>query len=177
MSSRRKGRILAFQAIFSWEARNAAGGESGVASSAPDKLSELLSFPWLETGVRERLDEATAIFSRLLITGTIQNIEAIDRMIRAHLQNWDFSRLNRVDLALLRMSTYALMFQTDISPSIVIDEAIGISREFGTVDSFRFVNGVLDSIRRTLMNPQLPVNTINMEDSDARAVSACPNDP
>jgi N utilization substance protein B len=157
MSSRRKGRILAFQAIFSWEARNAAGGETERVPSASDKpheLYELLNFPWLETGVRENLDESTVVFSRLLVTGTIQNIDAIDRMIRAHLQNWDFSRLNRVDLALLRMSVYALMFQTDISPSIVIDEAIGIAKEFGTEESFRFVNGVLDAIRRTLADRQ-----------------------
>jgi N utilization substance protein B len=71
-------------------------------------------------------------------------------MIKKHLQNWDFSRLNRVDLAILRMSVYSLMYQEEIAPSIVIDEAIGIAREFGTDDSFRFVNGVLDSIRITL---------------------------
>jgi N utilization substance protein B len=48
------------------------------------------------------------------------------------------------------------MFQADVPPSIVIDEAIGISKEFGTGDSFRFVNGVLDSIRRTLAEAQIP---------------------
>jgi N utilization substance protein B len=72
-------------------------------------------------------------------------------MIKKHLQTWDFSRLNRVDLAILRMSVYTLMYQNDMAPSIVIDEAIGISKEFGTDDSFRFINGVLDSIRRTLL--------------------------
>jgi N utilization substance protein B len=49
------------------------------------------------------------------------------------------------------MSVYTLMYQEEMAPSIVIDEAIGISREFGTDDSFRFVNGVLDAIRRTLL--------------------------
>jgi N utilization substance protein B len=117
---------------------------------------DLLNFSWLEADKQENLDEATAAFSRLLVTGTAQNIDAVDTMIRAHLKNWDFSRLNRVDLALLRMSTYTLMFQADVPPSIVIDEAIGISKEFGTVDSFRFVNGVLDSIRRTLAEARIP---------------------
>ncbi|MDR0710246.1 MAG: transcription antitermination factor NusB [Spirochaetaceae bacterium] len=144
MASRRKGRILAFQALYSWEAT---GRGTGAAAPVP---KELLDFSWLETDKRENLDQATVDFSRLLVTGTIQNIDSIDQAIRAHLQNWDFSRLNRVDLALLRMSTYTLMFQTDVLPSIVIDEAIGISKEFGTGESFRFVNGVLDSIRRTL---------------------------
>jgi N utilization substance protein B len=70
-------------------------------------------------------------------------------MIKRHLKNWDFSRLNLVDLALLRMSVYTLMFQ-DTPPLVVIDEAVSISREFGTDDSYRFVNGVLDSVRQTI---------------------------
>jgi N utilization substance protein B len=143
MASRRKGRILAFQAIYSWEA-------------APSALEDLLSFSWLEAEKQAVLDGGTAEFSRLLIRGTIENIAAVDDMIRAHLKNWDFSRLNRVDLALLRMSAYTLMYQNDVSPSIVIDEAIGISREFGTDDSYRFINGVLDSIRRTLQESPTP---------------------
>ncbi|MDR1059052.1 MAG: transcription antitermination factor NusB [Treponema sp.] len=139
MASRRKGRILAFQALYSWDA-----------SSPRTEISQLVDFPWLEAEKKEKLDEGIAVFSRLLITGTIENIKAVDDMIRRHLQNWDFSRLNRVDLAVLRISAYTLMFQSDVAPSIVINEAIGISREFGGQESFRFINGVLDGIRRTL---------------------------
>ena len=141
MASRRKGRILAFQALYSWESSRI----------PPD---ELMLFPWLEAEKRKTLDEGIACFSRLLIAGTIENIKAVDGMIKKHLQNWDFSRLSRVDLAILRMSVYTLMYQNDIAPSIVIDEAIGISKEFGSDDSFRFVNGVLDSVRKTLLTPE-----------------------
>jgi N utilization substance protein B len=148
MASRRKGRILAFQALYSWDA--ACKPLPGTVS-VPENL---LNFSWLEQEKQENLDENIANFSRLLITGTIENIEAVDAMIRSHLQHWDFSRLNRVDLAILRMSAYALMFQTDVAPSIVIDEAIGISKEFGADESYRFINGVLDSIRRTLQGIQ-----------------------
>jgi N utilization substance protein B len=109
-----------------------------------------MAFSWLGEGSLP-VDEGIAAFSRLLIAGTVENIGPIDGMIKRHLQNWDISRLNRVDLAILRMSVYALIHQDEIAPSIVIDEAIGISKEFGTDDSFRFVNGVLDSIRRTLL--------------------------
>jgi N utilization substance protein B len=153
MSSRRKGRILAFQVLYSYEA------------APPAALDELLGFSWLEADKQAALDEATVMFSRLLIQGTIDNLPAVDDMIRAHLKNWDFSRLNRVDLALLRMSAYTLMYQNDVAPSIVIDEAIGISREYGTVDSYRFINGVLDSISRTLrgspplQEPEAPRDT------------------
>jgi len=137
MASRRKGRVLAFQALFSWET-----------SRSP--LTELLEFTWLEKDKRTTLDGGTAVFSRLLIAGTIENIETIDGLIKSHLKNWDFSRLNKVDLAVLRMSTYALLYQKDVAPSIVIDEAIDIAKEYGTDDSFRFVNGVLDGIKKTI---------------------------
>jgi len=139
MASRRKGRILAFQALYCWES-------SGLS------VERLMAFSWLDEEKQETLDEGIAAFSRLLLAGTIENIGVIDKMIKRHLQNWDITRLNRVDLAILRMSVYSLIYQGEIAPSIIIDEAIGISREFGTDDSFRFINGVLDSIRKTLLS-------------------------
>jgi len=137
VASRRKGRILAFQALYGWELNRV-------------PVDELAAFSWLEDEKRAALDGGIAAFSRLLIAGTIENIKAVDKMIVGHLRNWDISRLNKVDLAILRMSVYTLMYQNEIAPSIVIDEAIGIAKEFGTDDSFKFVNGVLDGIRQTL---------------------------
>ncbi|MDR2133746.1 MAG: transcription antitermination factor NusB [Treponema sp.] len=195
MASRRKGRILAFQALYWWEssvettakgAKNPPGALSKAppGSPAPAETSngtlfgELLDFSWLEAGKREAMNQETADFSRLLIAGTIENIGAVDRMIRSHLQNWDISRLNRVDLAVLRMSTYTLMFQRDLSPSIVINEAIGISKEFGTDDSYRFINGVLDSIRRTLESsqaaPDSPAPDVSRAPGGAAPKEPCP---
>jgi N utilization substance protein B len=141
MASRRKGRILAFQALFGWESNRV-------------PVEELLSFSWLEERKRASLDEDIAAFSRNLISGAVENVKTIDNLIKDHLDNWDISRLNRVDLAILRMSVYTMMFQKDISPSIVIDEAIGICKEFGTDESYRFINGVLDSVRKTLQTPK-----------------------
>jgi len=143
MASRRKGRILAFQALYFWETNR-----------AEITVEELVSFSWLDEEKLESLDENMAAFSRMLIAGTVENIGEIDETIKKHLENWDISRLNKVDLAVIRISVYALMFQSGISPSIVIDEAIGICREFGADDSFKFVNGVLDSIKKTLQAPE-----------------------
>jgi N utilization substance protein B len=145
MASRRKGRILAFQALYFWEASGAP------AATVPEGL---LDFSWLESEKLAALDNGISDFSRLLAAGTIEHIASVDAMIRNHLKNWDFSRLNRVDLAVLRMSAYTLMYQCDIPPSIVINEAIGISKEFGTDDSYRFINGVLDGIRKTIQSPE-----------------------
>ena len=165
MASRRKGRILAFQALYSWDTGYSQTGNRSI----PDGL---LDFPWIEAPAEppsgaaygspvqtKPLDEETAFFSRLLVTGTIENIDAVDSMIGKHLENWEIKRLNRVDLAVLRMSVFSLMFQTDIHPSIVIDEAVDISKEYGTDDSYRFVNGVLDSIRKTLAAGTASVTT------------------
>ena len=149
MASRRKGRILAFQALYSWDARYSQTGDTSIPEG-------LLDFSWTENNVL--LDSGISAFSRLLVKGTVENISAVDAMIVKHLENWDLKRLNRVDLAVLRMSTYTLMFQTDMPPSVVIDEAIDISREFGTDDSYRFVNGVLDSIRKTIDSSNKPDN-------------------
>lgn len=133
--ARRKGRILAFQALYSWDMGQVA-------------VDELMEFEWVDSAVLERMGEEGKTFARLLISGTIENIETIDKQIKDHLTNWDFDRLNKVDLAILRMSTYPLLFQKDVPATIIIDEAIDISKEFGSDDSFKFINAVLDNIRK-----------------------------
>ena len=132
--SRRKSRIIAFQAIYSWDV----SGES---------LDNLTQFSWVDS--KENLDESELTFSRLLIAGTIENIEKVDELIKSHLsENWSFDRLNKVTLSILRISIYSLVFQKEIAPSIVIHEAISIAKEFGPQDSFKFINAMLDKISK-----------------------------
>lgn len=133
--ARRKGRILAFQALFSYDVGNI-------------NEESLLDFSWVDEAVLERMGEDGRLFARLLVSGTIEHLEEIDENIKAHLSNWNFDRLNKVDLAILRMSTYSLMFQKDMHPSIVIDEAVDISKEYGSDESYKFVNAVLDGIHK-----------------------------
>lgn len=133
MASRRKARILAFQALYAWDASKTA-------------LRELLDFSWLDQEKRDALEEELKAFARILIAGTIESIEEVDASIKSHLQNWSFERLKRVDLAILRIGAYSLLFQRDIPAQITIDEAIEIAKEYGSDDSYRFINGVLDGI-------------------------------
>ena len=77
--------------------------------------------------------------------GTTEN-----SLIKKYLDSWDFERINKVDIAVLRISIYSLLYQQDIHPTIIINEAIDIAKEFGSGDSFRFVNAVLDNIRKEL---------------------------
>ena len=135
---RRRGRILAFQALFAWDA----------GSLSPD---DLLRFPWAERTSKEVHDE-DLLFSQLLFLGTVEHINKIDTLITKNLENWDFNRLKLVDKAILRLSTYSLLFQQDTDPRIVINEAVSIARMYGTDDSFKFVNAVLDSIKRECLD-------------------------
>ena len=80
----------------------------------------------------------------------IENHEKIDELIKSHLSGWDFNRVNRVSLAILRMSVYSLLFQKDVPATIVIDEAIDIAKDYGQDDSFKFINAVLDNIRKEI---------------------------
>lgn len=135
---RRRGRVLAFQALYAWDA----------GSLLP---ADLLSFPWVERTGKDLRDD-DFLFSRLLFLGTVEHIEEIDSSIADKLKNWDFTRLNLVDKAILRLSAYSLLFQRDIDPKIVINEAVIIARAYGTGDSFKFVNAVLDSIKRECLD-------------------------
>jgi N utilization substance protein B len=133
MASRRKGRILAFQALYAWDASHIS-------------LEDLLSFSWIEEDKRETLEDELKTFASLLITGTLENIDAVDECIKRHLEHWSLERLKKVDLAVLRLSVYSLLYQKDVPAQITIDEAIEIVKEYGSEDSYRFVNGVLDAI-------------------------------
>lgn len=133
MSARRKARILAFQAIYAWEA-------SGML------LEDLLSFSWVDEDKLVKYDEEARTFASLVISGVYEKIPEIDAEIKQQLEHWSFDRLKKVDVAILRTSVYALLYQTDIPPQITIDEAIEIAKEFGSDDSYRFINGVLDAV-------------------------------
>lgn len=141
--SRRKSRILAFQALFSWEA-------------SESSLEDLLTFSWnyKDSNVLEQapaLESEVAkdekLFASLLVSGTINNITEIDKLITEHLtDNWSFDRINKVALAILRVSIYELKFQPDSVAKIVIDEAVNIAKQFGADDSYKFINAILDKL-------------------------------
>lgn len=140
MGARRKARIIAFQSLYRYDLSGAG-------------LTDLMDFSWMDGEKKERTPEDTLSFARLLIQGALENLPRIDETIRGQLENWDFSRLNKVDLAILRMSVYCLLCQSDIPPTVTIDEAVDISKSYGTADSYRFVNGVLDGVRKKLLLP------------------------
>lgn len=132
--SRHKARVIAFQALFSYDM----GGES---------LDELLTLNWVENV--EGLDTETSDFARILIAGTVNHLGEIDECIKKHLTpKWQFERLNRVTVAILRISIFSLLYQEDMPVNVVIDQAIKISKEYGEDDAFKFINAMLDTISK-----------------------------
>lgn len=131
MGARRKARILAFQALYAWD-------------TSAGSLGDITSFSWLD----EPADEDTESFARLLVAGAIETISEVDEAISAQLEHWTLARINRVDLAILRLSAYAILYMQDIPASVTIDEAITLAKRYGTRESYRFVNGVLDGISK-----------------------------
>ncbi|MDR1096161.1 MAG: transcription antitermination factor NusB [Spirochaetaceae bacterium] len=140
MKTRRKASILAFQALYAWDLQCQSGCPCG-------DLAAVLSFSWNTEEKLASLAPEITDFARLVVTGAVENSAKIDEAIKSKLKNWDFSRLNAADRAVLRFGTYLLLYQQDIAPALVIEEAIKISKEFSGDDSPKFVNGVLDAIR------------------------------
>ena len=108
-------------------------------------LSEpVLSFSEL----RERVaaEPGMAEFARALVRGVSARREEIDALIGEVSEHWRLDRMPVVDRNLLRLATYELMATPDVPPSVVLNEAIELAREFGTEASPAFVNGVLDRV-------------------------------
>ena len=144
--SRRKGRIIAFQALYSWDV-------------SKSSLDDLLTFSWLQKDAEIAAGEEVPAaelsetakeertFASLIIAGTISHIDEIDKLIETHLSSsWSIDRISRVSLAILRTSVYEILFQNDADAKIVIDEAVNIAKDFDTDDSYKFINAVLDKI-------------------------------
>lgn len=144
--SRRNGRVIAFQALYSWDVTKSS-------------LDDLLSFSWLQKDAEIEAEpqqpgvelsetaKEERTFASLIIAGTISHIDEIDKLIENHLSaSWSMDRISRVALAILRTSVYEILFQNGAETKIVIDEAVNIAKDFDTDDSYKFINAVLDKI-------------------------------
>ena len=85
-------------------------------------------------------------FARRLVGGVLLHKADIDLLIESATDHWKLTRMPRVDLNILRLATYELLFCPDIPHNVSIDEAIEVSKRFGSEDSATFINGVLDHV-------------------------------
>ena len=133
MTIRRRAREFAVQFLYSFQVN-------------PGELEEKLADFWKTRNVDRKVKE----FADSLVRGTLSQKERIDEMISNQVINWDISRIALVDSNILRLAVYELAFRDDIPPVVSINEAVDIAKKFGTPESGKFVNGILDNLKLKL---------------------------
>ena len=136
-SPRRQNRTAAFRFLYQWEI-----------NPSDDVASELNDF-------LERLEKKEGYFSYAieLVDGILEKLEEIDTLINELVANWEFSRIAKTDLAILRLAIYEILYRIDVPPVVVIDEALEISKDFSSDNSRKFLNGVLDQASKRSGRP------------------------
>jgi N utilization substance protein B len=131
---RRDGRVAAMQYLYSWSLNR-----------PTDPADDLRLF-------FEQLEQPRDhyAFGEELIQGVLQHLEEIDGHIRTLAHNWEFDRIARIDLAILRVAVFEMLFRKDIPPVVSINEAIDLSKQFSNADAKRFINGILDRLKDEL---------------------------
>jgi len=88
-----------------------------------------------------------AEFAKKLLNGILEHLDEIDKIIKDHLIDWDFDRLDKVDKQILRLGVYEIKY-TDTPFQIAIDEAVKIAKNFSEDKSKSFINGILDRVAK-----------------------------
>ncbi|MBA2124200.1 transcription antitermination factor NusB [bacterium Unc6] len=101
---------------------------------------------WEDWGAKQA--ESVCLYTKKLIDGTIKNKQTIDQVIQKRAENWELKRMSFIDRSVLRLATYELLYENEVPPNVVINEAIDIAKKYGEEGSGGFVNGILDKINK-----------------------------
>jgi N utilization substance protein B len=134
MGQRRKAREAVLECLYSYEIRG-------------DVTIEEI-FPYSQK--LHQLGNEGSEFALALLHKTIENIPELDRIIARHIDNWDLTRLAMIDKNILRLGLAELYYFPEIPKKVTIDEAIELAKLYGSADSGRFVNGVLDALSKEM---------------------------
>jgi transcription antitermination factor NusB len=94
---------------------------------------------------RKRVEEAF-LYAQELVRGAVEHQEKVDDLIRSQADNWRLERMPAVDRNILRLAIYEMLFERETPKLVVLDEAIELAKKFGSEQSGRFVNGLLDGL-------------------------------
>ena len=97
------------------------------------------------------VDHASQAFeyAKRLVDGAIEHREEIDELIKSQAENWRLERMSAVDRNVLRLAVYEFLYESDVPKLVVVDEAIELAKKFGSEQSGRFVNGLLDGLLKS----------------------------
>ena len=143
MSSRRAGRIRAFQVLY---------GLCFMPAPTRADLERLFAEMPLpaetETGQAPEQTREFRGFAWELAEGVWQHAANLDELIARFSRNWRLERMGRIELTLLRLSLFELTFRPDVPPRVVINEALDLTARFGDSKAKRFINGILDAVAK-----------------------------
>ncbi len=131
MASRRKSRIIAMQILYQMQLNE-------------EPVKTITNKFWVSQDISFDLRP----FAMELVEGTAENLETIDAELQTTSKNWKLHRMPIVDLSILRIATYEILFVNDIDAATSINEAVEIAKSYSTPKSPKFINGILDNIRK-----------------------------
>ena len=137
MGTRRSGREAAIQFLYQYDTHR------------PGRLDAALTAFWKQSEEKK----AVCDFAADLVRGVIEKLPEIDRKLRGLADNWDFERLAVVDRNILRLAIYEMLYRPEIPPVVSINEANEIAKKFSTAESGKFVNGLLDKVKKDVLRP------------------------
>lgn len=132
-SRRRLARVCAMQSVFEVLAREGIDAEASLKRNVA------------ELGDKEAVDD---VFSASLVAGVLQEMGGIQDAIQTHAPQWPWERMDSMTRCILLIGAYELLFCQDVPPAVVMNEAIDIAKEYGTTESAKFVNGVLNALAK-----------------------------
>jgi transcription antitermination protein NusB len=135
-TNRRKARELTLQVLYACESGNDEAFEQVLGTFGEEVAGNGL----------------IAGYAKNLVKKVLDSKEKIDELLSKHTAHWDLKRMTVIDRNILRMAVGELLFFTETPYKVVIDEAVEIAKIYGTEESWKFVNGVIDSIHKE-MNP------------------------
>lgn len=133
VSPRRRARECAVQALYSWY----------ISQNSVEQVE--LSFISEAFVTEQDMKGVDVPYFRRLLKGTIENIEAVDESLRPFLDRAD-NEVDPIERSILRLSAYELQFELDVPYKVAINEGIEVAKVFGSDDSHKYINGVLDKL-------------------------------
>lgn len=148
MGKRREGREAAVQFLYQFDVNRR-------------PVDELLTTFWaLRSGPgKGETPPKTRAFAEELVKGVTAHLQEIDERIGRFTANYELHRIATVDRNILRMGIYEMLHSNEVPPVVAINEAIEIAKKFGSDESGRFVNGILDRVRAEINRPAREATT------------------
>jgi N utilization substance protein B len=136
-TARHRAREAALQMLYQWEVGRVSAHEA-VATYWPSRDAD------------PDVDEDGRTFANGLVRGTIERVREADELIAAHARNWRVERMAVIDRLVMRLAIYELLSEAQTPAKVVINEALELARTFSGEEPVPFINGILDSVRKTL---------------------------